>query len=535
MGYLVAGVAASPYSFGLVRDVGLIEAMASIGIVLLMFTLGMEFSLADLRRVGPVGVGGGAAQVLGTALFGLILGVFVLGWSTSDAVFLGFMIALSSTMIVLKILMENGEASSPHGKVLIGILLVQDLAVIPLLVFLPAIGQPSGELLPSVGLALGKAAAFLAATALIGYWAVPTLLRHVAASRSREVFLIAVLSISFGAAFSTTYFGVSPAFGAFAAGMLISRSEFAHQALSDMTPFRNVFAAMFFVSLGMLVNPVLIVENWRAVLLLTVAIIIGKLLISSGIVRLFGYGYKTVLLAGAGLAQVGEFSFVLGQTGLATGAFSSQSYSIVISAAILTMLSAPLAFKGAHVGSRILSARSRLSFGLFSAKDARLNNAAAPLANHVVVCCHGRSGSNITEVLRRYSIPYVVIELDPRIISRLAGEGVPCIYGDAGNDQILSLARIEKARVLAMTCPDLMAQTEAVAYSRQVNPRIDIIVRAPDGASLDLPGLAGASEVVEPAFEASLEFVRHILRYYGVPGTEVESIACPFLRERGQG
>lgn len=534
MGYLAVGAIAGPYSLGLVQDVDIVQTMASIGIVLLMFSLGMEFSFGDLIRVGKVGIGGGIAQIVLTSLFGYAVGRFLFSWPSSDAVFLGFMISMSSTMIVLKILIDRGETSSLHGRILMAILLVQDLAVVPLMVVLPALGH-GAELMPSLSIALLKAGAFLGAMLVIGYWGIPLLLGHVARTRSREVFLISVLAISFGSAFSTTYFGVSQALGAFAAGMLISRSQFAHQALADTIPFRDAFAAVFFVSLGMLANPQIAVENWPVVLALVTAVFLGKFLLTSGIVRHFGYSPKTVLLVGAGLAQVGEFSFVLGQAGLATGVLSSNGHSIIISGAVVTMLITPAAFKIADKGYKWLSSSPLLS-SLVSRKGAvELDNSAQMMSNHVVICGHGRAGGNLTTVLRKYGIPYVVIELNPGTVSDLRSQGVPCIFGDAGNPRILSLARVETARVLALTCPDSIAQAEATAYVKQANPAIDIVARLAD---LGHPGRLkslGVSEVVDPAFEASLEFVRHILGYYGVPGPDVENMACPFLRAQDTG
>lgn len=529
MGYLVVGAIAGPYALGLVQDVGIVETMASIGIVLLMFSLGMEFSFGDLRRVGKVGIGGGLAQIVLTSLFGYAIGRFLFGWTSSDAVFLGFMISLSSTMIVLKILIDRGETSSLHGRILMAILLVQDLAVVPLMVVLPALGQSTG-VLPSLAIALLKAAAFLGAMLVIGYWGIPLLLGHVARTRSREVFLIAVLAISFGSAFSTTYFGVSQALGAFAAGMLISRSQFAHQALADTIPFRDAFAAVFFVSLGMLANPRIAIDNWPIVLALVVAVLLVKFLLSSAIVRHFGYSPRTVLLVGAGLAQVGEFSFVLGQAGLATGVLSSNGHSIIISGAVITMLVTPAAFKAADNGYKWLSSSPRLYSLIARRGTVKVDNAVPAMSNHVVICGHGRAGGNLATVLRKYGIPYVVIELNPATVSDLRSQGVPCIFGDAGNPRILSLARAETARVLALTCPDSMAQGEATAYVKRTNPKIDVIARLTD---LGLPGplkSLGVSQVVDPAFEASLKFVRHILGYYGVPDPEVEGTACPFLR-----
>jgi len=532
LGYLVAGILIGPYSLALVKNVDLIETMASIGVVLLLFTLGMEFSLGDLKRVGKIGLAGGIVQIMVTALLGFTISKTLLSWPIPDAIFFGFLIALSSTMVVLKILVERGETNTPHGRIMIAILLVQDLAVLPLMVILPALGQQDIGFISSVGITLGKALLFLGAMTVIGFWVVPAFLGHTAGMRSRELFLITIVAICLGAAFGTSYFGVSAAFGAFAAGMLVSRSHFAHQALADIIPLRNTFAALFFVSLGMLASPRFIADNWSIVILVALIIIASKFIICSLITRSFGYSLKTTIFVGAGLTQVGEFSFVIGQAGLETGVISGNLYSLILSSAILTILFTPVAFKLAELTYSWVSTSRRLAPLMRFGSDKKLIDVKRRLSNHVVICGHGRTGSNLASTLQRYNIPYIVVELNPQIISELRAQGVPCIYGDAGNAQILSMAHLNKARVLALTCPDPMAEITATAYAREVNPNIDIIARVPEESVAERLQRLGVSEIVEPAFEASLEFVRHTLGYYSVDTLEIEGIACPFLKER---
>ena len=532
LGYLAAGILIGPYSFGLIKNVDLIETMATIGVVLLLFTLGMEFSIGDLKRVGKIGLGGGAAQILVTALLGFAVSKALFNWSISDAIFFGFLIALSSTMIVLKILVERGETNTPHGRIMIAILLVQDLAVLPLMVILPALGEPATSLIYSLGITLGKVVLFLGAMTVIGFWVVPAFLGHAAGTRSRELFLITILAICLGAAFGTSYFGVSAAFGAFAAGMLVSRSHFAHQALADITPLRNVFAALFFVSLGMLASPRFIVDNWSMVTMVALIIVLGKFITCFLIARFFGYSFKTALFVGAGLTQIGEFSFVLGQAGLETGVISGNLYSLILSSAILTILFTPVAFKLAELTYSWLSSSRRLAPLMRIGSDKALIDVKKRLSNHVVICGHGRTGSNLASILQRYHIPYIVVDLNPQIISELRAQGVPCIYGDAGNAQILSMAHISKARVLALTCPDPLAEITATTYAREVNPDIDVIARLPEESVAERLQKLGVSEIVDPAFEASLEFVRHTLGYYRVDIPEIEGIVCPFLKKR---
>ncbi|TET67876.1 MAG: sodium:proton exchanger, partial [Dehalococcoidia bacterium] len=465
LGYLVAGILIGPHSFGLIENLDLIETMATIGVVLLLFTLGMEFSLGDLKRVGKIGLAGGMIQIMVTALLGFAISKTLLGWPIPDAIFFGFLIALSSTMVVLKILVERGETNTPHGRIMIAILLVQDLAVLPLMVILPALGQQDVGFIFSLGITLGKALLFLGAMIVIGFWLIPVFLGQTAGTRSRELFLITIVAICLGAAFGTFYFGVSAAFGAFAAGMLVSRSHFAHQALADIIPLRNVFSALFFVSLGMLASPRFIVDNWSMVILVTLTIVIGKFIICSLITRSFGFSLKTTLFVGAGLTQIGEFSFVIGQAGLETGVISGNLYSLILSSAILTILFTPVALKLTELTYGWLSSSRRLAPLTRIGSDKALIDVKKRLSNHVVICGHGRTGSNLASILQKYNIPYIVVDLNPQIISELREQGVPCIYGDAGNAQILAIAHISKARVLALTCPDPMAEITATTYA----------------------------------------------------------------------
>ncbi|MBI4332953.1 MAG: cation:proton antiporter [Chloroflexi bacterium] len=535
LGYLTAGAVIGPHALGLVANVNLVETVASVGVVLLLFTLGMEFSIGDLKRAGKIGIVGGAIQIQATALVAFLVAVRLFGWTYTEAIFFGFLVALSSTMVVVKILVEKGETNTPHGKILIAILLVQDIAVLPLMIILPVLGQPVSGLISTLGLTLLIVAAVLGVMTVIGTWVLPAVLGEVAGTRSRELFLITILAIGMGAAFGTSYFGVSAAFGAFAGGMLISRSHFAHQALADIIPLRNSFAALFFVSLGMLAEPLFILNNLGMVLLVSVVILAIKFVIAAAVVRGFGYGLRTVLLVGAGLSQVGEFSFVIGQAGLQAKVISEATYSIILSSAILTILFAPLAYKLGAVAYARLSAPEWLNRFFPAGRDLSLVNLKPGLKDHVVVCGHGRTGRNLTHILDHYQIPYVVIEVNSRIIGDLRRQKVPCVYGDAGNPQILAMAHVDQARVLALTCPDPMAEVTATTYAREVNKDIDIIARHTETPVVEKLRQLGVSEVVDPSFEASLEFVRHTLGYYKVQSLEIESRACPFVRRQDQG
>jgi CPA2 family monovalent cation:H+ antiporter-2 len=357
LGYLAGGVAVGPFGLGLVHDTETIDSLANIGVVLLLFAIGLEFSLKELLKLGKVAIFGGIAQIALTAGVGFALGRAV-GLTLVGAVFFGFIIALSSTMVVLKLLMDRGEIDTTHGRIMLGILLVQDLSVVPMMVAMPAIGGEAGALWASLGIALAKAAGFIALMLVLGVWVMPWFLGKVAGQRSRELFLLTVVVVCLAAAFGTYYFGLSAAFGAFAAGLLISQSGFARQAFADILPLRDTFAALFFVSLGMLANLHFIEQNLSTVAIVVVIIIAVKFFICSLITRLFGYGHKTVLMVGTGLIQVGEFSFVLAMMGVGMGLLSERLYSLTIASAIITMLLTPFAMSINSFIYRWLSQRS---------------------------------------------------------------------------------------------------------------------------------------------------------------------------------
>ncbi len=530
IGYLAAGIAIGPYGFGVVKDTGDIQVLAEIGVVLLLFALGLEFSLSTLRRTGRVAIFGGIAQILITAALGCLMG-WLLHWPVREAVFFGFLIALSSTMVVLKTIMDRGELNTTHGRIMIGILLVQDLSVVPMMVILPSMGGAGASLLPALGIAALKAIGFLGGMLVLGIWVLPRLMRGIARVRSRELFLLGVVSLCLGAAFGTYYFGLSVALGAFVAGLLLSESDYAHQALAEIIPLRDIFATVFFVSLGMLVDLSFIGDNIGVVIGVVAAIIIGKFLISSIIVRLFGYSAKTNILVGAGLFQIGEFSFVLAGVGLEAGVISSYIYSLTLTSALVTMLLTPFALSLASFAYHRLSQRGAFARLATRRIDSDFEKEGQP-SNHAVICGHGRVGGSLTKVLELRKLPYLVIDIDPRVLDSLRARGIPCIYGDASNPEILSRAGLERARVMVITFDDPMATDLAVRNARRIAPKLDVVARVHrDFDAEALKGL-GVAELVRPEFETGLEIIRHTLHRFGVSSLEIQYIINS-LRERG--
>ncbi|MFH1924872.1 MAG: cation:proton antiporter, partial [Chloroflexota bacterium] len=319
LGYLVIGVAVGPHALGLVDDLELIEAVATIGVALLMFTLGLEVSIAQLREVGKVGLWGGVAQVLVTFGLGLTVGIVLFKWSPAQAALFGLIISLSSTAVCLKILMERGELTSVQGRIMIAFLIFQDISVVVMIVIMPLMGGMEENILLSLATAVGKAVLFIGVAIVAGRWVLPWLMGRVGGVRARELFLLTVLVLCLGAAIGTQIFGLSIVFGAFLVGMVLRETRFVHQALAEITPLRDIFATLFFVSLGMLLDPMFLVQNWAVVAMMVAVITALKLLVVFGVVRLFGYSARVALLTGAGLFQIGEFGFILAQGGINVG------------------------------------------------------------------------------------------------------------------------------------------------------------------------------------------------------------------------
>ena len=530
IGYLATGIAVGPYGFGLVRDLETINALATIGVILLLFTLGLEFSLNELKRIGRVAVWGGGAQILLTAGVGFALGK-LLGWETTNAIFFGFLIALSSTMIVLKTLMERGELDSAHGRVMIGILLVQDLSLVPLMIILPAMGEEGAQLWSSLGIATLKATLFIGIMLVLGIWGLPWLLERVAGRRSRELFLLTVVTLSLGAAFGAHFLGLSAAVGAFIAGLLIGQSVFARQAVADIIPLRDIFGALFFVSLGMLADLNFATDNLVIIALVVVAIIVAKFIICAIIPRVFGYSPKTALFTGMGLIQIGEFSFVLAVVGLEVGIISQNIYSITLAAAIITMGLTPFALNLASTLYRWLNQGKKSGWLIASRFDQGWLNK-QQLAGHAVICGHGRVGNTLTRVLEQKNLPYLVIDIDPQVISRLRSQRIPCIYGDASNSEILAHTELNEANLLICTFPSFMDVELTVRNALKINPKLDIVARVHRDIDAELIKGIGVSELVRPEFEASLEITRHTLHRFGLTAVEIQHILNGLRKER---
>jgi monovalent cation:H+ antiporter-2, CPA2 family len=520
VGYVVAGIIVGPYALGLIQSINNIHVLATLGVVLLLFTHGIELSFNMLRRIRHVAILGGIAQILITTILGVLISLFILGNSIRESIVYGFLISLGSTMVALGLLSDRGETNSVHGHVIIGLILLQDLAAVFAMFILPVLSEEEGISINDLGIAFLQAALFTTLLLVVGLKLLPRILRGVALRGSRELFVISVIALCLGIAFAAYSFGLSAALGAFAVGLMISESEFAHQAFGDIVPLRDLFAALFFVSIGMLVDLTFLADNITTLLLAVLAIIVGKFFITMEITSKFGYKGKTAPLVGAGMIQVGEVSFVLGQLSLNAGVISTYSYSLMLGGAVITIILTPFAFSFiSH-----LCLRRQITEHTFVENKEPESDSQKVLNNHVILCGYGRVGITVARVLERLYIPYVVIELDCVAITNLQEKNIPCVYGDTGSANVLKEARIERASILVLAIADPVAIRLAIDHAQRLNSQIDIIARAHSDSEFELLKSKGVSEVVQPEREAGMELARHILYRLGISPVTVHKI-----------
>lgn len=523
VGYLLAGMAIGPFTPGFVGNVVDISQLAELGVIFLMFGVGLHFSLRDLWAVRAIAIPGALLQMSLATLLGVTL-TQLWGWSLGASLVLGLAISIASTVVLLRGLMDNGLLNTPAGQVAVGWLVLEDLATISILVFLPMFFSGEGGITwQAVGLPLLKAALFVAAMLLVGGRFLPWLLARIAFTRSRELFILAVVAVAVGTALgSAELFGVSLALGAFLAGVVLGESSVSHQIGAEVLPFREVFAVVFFVSVGMLVNPAHLVANAGQVLALTALIVVGKALITVLLGFVLPSSGKTILVVAAGLSQIGEFSFIVGQAGVGLGILSQDQYSLILAGALLAIVLNPLLFRLIPRSERLLQ---RVP-GLWSRLDRQGSQpaiAAPHLTNHVVVVGYGRVGAHIVTVLERLEIPFLVVEIDAQRAVAFAERGVPILFGDAANSEVLNHAGLDHAQALVVTLPDEAATEMVVVAARHLAPELPIIARAATHAGIQRLSDQGVQDVIHPELEGGLEVVRHTLLALGYPATQVQT------------
>jgi len=517
LGYVVAGFLIGPNTPGPQANLERVELLANLGVAFLMFALGVEFSFNEMRRMQRIALVTGGIQIPLTLVLGTLAGIAI-GWSLPAALLLGGAFAISSSIVALKLLLARGEGTSPQSRAVLSLSVVQDLSLVPMLAIVPVLSGDTASLATDLARSLLTAIIALVAVIVLGTRVVPPILYVVARLESRELFLLTVVVIALGTAVASETAGLSLALGAFLAGLVVSESEFDSHVLSEIIPLRDLFSTLFFVALGMLIEPAFLIENIGTVLVLVAVLILGKLLITGGAFLAAGLDHRTTTLSALAMAQIGEFSFVLAGVGVAEGVIDRRQYGLILEVALVSILIAPSLLR---LGPTLVSVAARLP-GVAGQEAAQAGPEAEPtsISRHVVICGYGRVGSEVGEALMRRGLRFVVIEINPAIVRGLRERGIQAFYGDAASEPLLLRAGIERARTLAVTSADLMIAQSAARTARRLNPSIDVVTRAAAGDEVEILRQAGVNEVVQPEFEAGLEIVRHVLRRQGVSARE---------------
>jgi CPA2 family monovalent cation:H+ antiporter-2 len=500
-GFLVAGALIGPFGLGLISSTHDVERIAEIGVMLLLFSIGVEFSVSKLMRMKWLALLGGALQMVLTAGIAALIVGSLLG---------GILIALSSTVIALRLLHDRGQASAPQGSASLAVLIFQDLAVVPVMLFLPLLaGREAFALqsfLTTLLLSVVAVVVILATASVV----VPRLIEATVASRSRDIFILSVIFVVFGTAYVSARAGFSAALGAFVAGIVISESEYSHQVLADVLPFRETFNSLFFVAIGMMLNPAFLLENAGMVLASAAAVLAGKTAILTGIVLIFRLPFRIALSVGLYLSQIGEFSLVVLTAARALGAVTEEASQMFLSVILVTMVAAPFL---AVIGDRVTQVASA------GVKD---ESKGVEFSNHTVIVGYGLNGQNVAAALRSHDLPYAILEMNPQTVRAASRTGEPIFYGDAISDTVLEHIGMARAQCVAFAISDPIATRQAVAAARRLSPTVYIVARTRYIAEIEGLYAAGADTVIAEEFETSLEIVRRLLGRLGYRASAID-------------
>ncbi len=523
-GYMLAGVTVGPYTGGItVENIHDIEMLAEIGVALLLFTLGLEFSFGELRRVWRIAFLATPLQILLCAVMGYVISI-ALGLNTHDGIWIGGAISLSSTMIVLKTLSARAGLESKTGRIMLAILIAQDVALVPIMLLLPQLTSDSVSLIP-IAIAMGKSALFLFIMYFAGVYLFPRLFNIISRLGSRELFFLSTLTVAFGAGFLSHELGLSFALGAFVAGMLLSETDFNHQALSDVSTLRDLFALIFFVSVGMLFDPIFFVDHIWTIVLLTVAIVAAKAIVISSTMRLFRYNRAFSWTVGLGLAQVGEFAFVIAKAGQHSGNLSAESFSLMIAVTVVSMVATPAFFWFGEFISKGSQAEGPL-------ETSHVIEHAVPLAGHVIIVGGGVVGQYVARVLKTFDIPYTVVENDYKTVTQMRDKNVGVVFGDASRPTILEAAGLKEARLVVVTTTNDHILPPIVEEIRRARHDVPIVVRVEEVEDIDTLSSLTVEEIVQPQLEVGLEMVRQSLLSLGIDGARVFTLLGQLRAER---
>ena len=506
-GYIGAGILIGPHGLRWISEHGDVHVLAEMGVALLLFALGVEVSLRQILRCSPKVVGCAILQIGCTVLAAWTL-ARMCGFAPTPAagILFGWICALSSTVVVTKTLMDRGEIDAIHGRMLLPVLIVQDLSLVPVIALLPAFQNAQGaDIYSIVAVALLKAALLIGGVLVGAYTVVPALLKPIVQSQHRELFLLTILGLCLGVAIMSDHAGLSLALGAFLAGIMVSESPYGSQALVDVMPLRDLFAVVFFVSIGMLLNPVFLAAHVAEVLAFVALLLLVKVVVGTGSAFIATSNWWSALLFGVGIAQIGEFSFVLAMLGYQAKLLEESLYNLFFASAVVTLVLSPILM---NLVPKLL--------GRFASAQAKANGVAGDgmgqhdlnLSGHVIICGFGRTGRNLGMVLKGVNIPYAVVELNASILEELDAEEVPHVFGDSVSHLVMQRAGLARARVLIVTVPDPLAALTIINQAREMNPDLKIIARAHRSEDINVLRAAGANAVVQPEFEAGIEISR---------------------------
>jgi CPA2 family monovalent cation:H+ antiporter-2 len=508
VGFLIAGMIIGPFGFKLIKGINQIEVMAEVGVILLLFTIGLEVSFSQFKKIKRFLLIAGGFQVIGTIIFGALLFTLFIP-SINQAIFLGMLLSLSSTAIVLKLLSERGELYSPQGKISLGILIFQDLAIVPMFFLLPLLKEDSSLSFTDVSIKLLVAFGALATILILSKFLIPKMMYQLAKLRMKDAFTIGTILILLGSAYLTHSLGLSFALGAFIAGLILAESDYHSQILSDMLPLKDAFNSIFFVSVGLLLNIQFVIDFPLLIIGATIAVILLKSSIIILVVLYLKYPFRIALVTGLGLAQIGEFAFVLAQAGTGFNLISGAYYNVFLATSIFTMILTPFLIKL----SPMLGFISNEILAVKSTADESIEK----LKGHVIIAGYGLNGRNLSRVLKETGIKYVIIEMNPETVKVEKAKGESIVYGDISKEEVLKSVNIEGAKTLVFSISDPITTKRALSTVKRLNPKLYIVVRTRFVSEIEELNKLGADSIIPEEFETSLEIFRKVLQNYHIP------------------
>ena len=520
LAFFVTGIVIGPHGLGLIGSVSQVELIAELGIIFLLFTIGMDFSMNKFSQIKRYAILGGSLQVGLTVLAVFLVGQ-ALGLPFTESIFIGLLICFSSTAIILRLLQEKKQLDSIHGRTALGILIFQDLAVVVVILLAPLLSGAESSALENWPMLLGLGIGLIALTLVSRRWLVPELLHFIARFKRRDLFLLTIIVICFGITWITSTLGLSLALGAFLAGLTISNTEYKHQALGNILPFQDIFLSLFFISIGMLLNINFVLENLPLIILLTIAVILLKSVIAGIVAGILGLSFRVMVLVGLMLSQIGEFSFILAAVGVQYNLITNPFFQTILAVTILTMSLTPFFKDRAHqisdILEKVLPVPDRVLSGTYSIPQPQK----VPPADHLIIVGFGVNGKNMARAASQAKIPYVVAELNPQIVRRKKVMGEPICYGDASQPTVLNQLNITEARVMVIAISDPVGSRKIVDMARKMNPTLYIIVRTRYIYEMEELHNLGADEVIPEEFETSVEIFTRVMNQYHLTDDEV--------------